>query len=98
MMTSPAFKAQELLNSGDADAVMAIGTPDAKFVWGDEGQHSLPWEEYVQVCKDCWASFPDLNFAWSESNELNDGTLTSMVVVSGTHTGAPYGFGPFPPH
>lgn len=96
-MSSPGFKAQELHNAHDADGIMAIGTPDAKFVWGEQGQHNMEWADYVQVCKDVFASFPDINFAWSESNELNDGTVTSKVVVSGTHTGAPFGFGPFPP-
>lgn len=57
----------------------------------------MPWPEYLQVCKDVFASFPDISFAWTETNTLDDGTVSSKVAVSGTHTGAPFGFGPFPP-
>jgi len=94
-MSSPGFKAKQLHNAHDVDGLMAIGTPDAKFSWG-EGQ-SMPWVDYVKECKDVFASFPDIHCEWSERSELNDGTVTSKVVVTGTHTGAPFGFGPFPP-
>ena len=96
-MSSPGFKAQELFNSDDIDGIAAIGTPDAKFVHGEEGELTLSWPGYVQLHKDVLASFPDLHFHWSESKELDDGTVTSKVYVTGTHTGSPFGFGPFPP-
>ena len=92
-MSSPGFKVQELHNSHDLAGLKAIATPDCKFVMGDNDT-VMDWTDYVDICAaSIFASFPDIHFNWTETNELSDGTVTSKLVVSGTHTGIPFGFG-----
>ena len=43
-----------------------------------------------------YRSFPDLNTKYGESQVLGPDCISVVVQVSGTHTGAPYSFGPFP--
>ena len=96
MSSSAGIKCEELHNARDPDAMAAILAPDFIGVFGDQGQQTMGKEEYIQVSKDIVASFPDIHWEWTETQELNDGTVTSKCVVTGTHTGAPFGFGPFP--
>lgn len=97
IMSSPGLKAQELHNSCDVAGLAAVLAPDCVFIFGEEGQEKMGKDEYMKMYKNLVAAFPDIHFAWSETNVLNDGTVTSKVVVTGTHTGGPFGFGPFPP-
>ena len=40
-------------------------------------------------------SFPDAHFDFLETKVLDSKTLVLRVQYKGTHTGAPYGFGPY---
>ena len=91
-MSSPALKAQEIHSNHDVAGLKAIATPDFKFVMGDNDS-VMDVNDYVDMFASIVASFPDIQFDWTETNELSDGTVTSKLVVSGTHTGAPFGFG-----
>jgi hypothetical protein len=86
-MTSPGLIAEQLHNAHDVDGLIAIAAPDCTFVFGEEGEKSMSWADYIDACKAVFASFPDIQFAWSDTVTLDDGTVSSKVVVSGTHTG-----------
>jgi hypothetical protein len=45
-----------------------------------------------------WRSFPDfsIDFASENLKEQADGSVTVNITARGTHTGEPFGFGPFP--
>jgi len=62
-----------------------------------KAEADMTFNEYVAELGNVWASFPDfemtlLELPKSESHQQ----VTIHVRVSGTHTGKPYGFGPFP--
>lgn len=98
MSMDPGLRALELHNSHSVTDLAAIATPDRTFEWGEEGkEQSMSWADYVQVVNHVVEAFPEIYFAWSDTVELRDDTVTSKVQVSGTHTGAPYSIGPFPP-
>lgn len=56
-------------------------------------------EDIIYEVKSIRRSFPDYRFKDDQSEYimLPDGRVKVTVVVEGTHTGAPYGFGPFTP-
>ena len=96
-MSSAGIKCQELHNAHDPAALAAILAPGCTIVFGEQGEQIMEKDDYVQVYKALVASFPDILFDWSDTNELSNGTVTCKCIVSGTHKGAPFGFGSFPP-
>ena len=96
-MPSAGIIYQKLHNDHDPEALAAILAPGFTGVFGEQGERTMGKDDYVQVYKALVASFPDIKFDWSETNESSDGTITSKCVVTGTHAGEPLGFGPFPP-
>ena len=59
---------------------------------------TMNFDEFRQEMENCFASFPDTRFSYSPAKVVQPGKMAiiSKLSVSGTHTGKPYGFGPYP--
>jgi predicted ester cyclase len=86
----------DLLNSKDLDKVRSMITYDLSCEWEEQ---CMRFEDFLDVLESVWKSFPDFNLVYKN---LVDGKKANVVVVhdcvpSGTHTGEPFGFGPYDP-
>lgn len=86
-----------LCNEQDYDGMMAMTTEKTLFKLKEDS--TMTADEFHGVVKDIWRSFPDFHFTIEGKVETQrDGSVVvEGIVVRGTHTAAPYGFGPFPP-
>ena len=84
----------ENFNSGNLEAIQELLTADFKAVFGDV---ELTWKDTLEGAPKAFAAFPDFQLKCTEMEALEDGSIRFRVVASGTHTGAPYSFGPFDP-
>eukprot|EP00523_Entomoneis_sp_CCMP467_P010116 CAMPEP_0168729800 /NCGR_PEP_ID=MMETSP0724-20121128/6401_1 /TAXON_ID=265536 /ORGANISM="Amphiprora sp., Strain CCMP467" /LENGTH=261 /DNA_ID=CAMNT_0008776717 /DNA_START=81 /DNA_END=869 /DNA_ORIENTATION=+ len=63
----------------------------------------FPVHEYLEACKNVFDSFPDMHYYWKKMSVLKpEPDVGTWVVVEdyygiGTHTGAPFSFGPYEP-
>eukprot|EP00977_Amphora_coffeiformis_P030324 scaffold46265_cov183-Amphora_coffeaeformis.AAC.4 len=61
-------------------------------------ESQMPYHEFSEEIKNLFSSFPDLSFAWNDVKQTSPNIVEIGVFqASGTHTGKPYGFGPYPP-
>jgi hypothetical protein len=80
----------------DDECWRAYVTNETTVVFADSGKEMLGYE-FLEEVASALSSFPDLRFTWSKFTEISPGVVTSSsLVAEGTHTGEPYGFGPFP--
>lgn len=96
------------LNSHDLDAYRSIVHPNCIHVFASSNME-VTVTDYLAEMKDVFESFPDLTFEYKaielppprKGENVNTSTPTSCIIrgfaARGTHTGMPYGFGPFPP-
>lgn len=77
----------------DFDGYFTITGENVDLVFGEV---KIPLKEMVEEMKNVTESFPDLSVRWNPCRETDDGKVITTIVVSGTHTGKPYGFGPYP--
>jgi hypothetical protein len=79
----------QCLNRGDKEGLIALASSDCTVSFED--MTVMPWALFVEACGDVFASFPD--FSMSGFKKMVSGNKIRLVdsVVSGTHTGAPYG-------
>jgi hypothetical protein len=94
-MSSTIQKYVELLNNHDAEGLRALGAPESKI---DLGGLEMDFAgDYIKALEEAWASFPDMKFLSGEITGGGDGKIyLKAMQYLGTHTGAPYGFGPYP--
>lgn len=63
-----------------------------------KSEQTLTKEEFFGSVQDCIDSFPDLRFEVGRMEKQPDGSVICYdVMVIGTHSGKPFGFGPFEP-
>lgn len=76
------------------ESVMSYYHPRAEVLFQDA---KMTISEFVAEEESIVASFPDLKFVTIQApKEQKDGTVVSSAYAHATHTGAPYGFGPYP--
>jgi hypothetical protein len=81
----------------EMDKARSVVAPDC--IWNfKDAEASLKFSEMMEACLLIAASFPDLKVYWDAVQEI----APNVVMVksfrgTGTHTGAPFFFGPFPP-
>jgi hypothetical protein len=85
------------LTVDDTEAWRSYITSETIAVFVDSDSEMLGEEFFEEVAR-IRRSFPDLRFTWSKFKEVSPGVVTtSFLQAEGTHIGAPYGFGPYPP-
>lgn len=57
----------------------------------------IDWLEFEQEIKNMLSAFPDFHFKKISLTEVKPGVVEVVHQAIATHTGTPYGFGPFPP-
>ena len=83
------------LATADASLFNLFTSKDMKVAFED-GQ-TMPVAAFVMTSNSIRKSFPDIVFQYEKIKETKPGrVLVDNYVVSGTHTGEPYGFGPYP--
>uniref|UniRef100_A0A7S3KXR5 SnoaL-like domain-containing protein n=1 Tax=Amphora coffeiformis TaxID=265554 RepID=A0A7S3KXR5_9STRA len=87
------FYAQSL-DSRDVDAIKALAHPHCDTQFAEINMKMTDFlNEFVRVFK----AFPDLNFLWKDIKQVQPGVVEiGFFQVTGTHTGEPWGFEPFP--
>ena len=86
----------ERLNAKDCIALRSMVTKDLQCEWEEQ---AMRFDDWVNAVEDVWKSFPDFNLTYTS---VEDGDKENVVIVhecvpSGTHTGEPFGFGPYEP-
>ena len=62
------------------------------------GETAMSFPVFIATCEALWASFPDNKVSWESVKEIRPGVvLIKDYRAAGTHTGAPYSFGPYKP-
>jgi hypothetical protein len=90
--------AQKLMHAfnHDIDQLKSCISPNA-FLRFDDGVEILG-HGMIETMIQIKSSFPDFHFDYEKIEESSTGiVLVSNVQVSGTHTGAPFAFGPYEP-
>lgn len=79
----------QCINRGDVKGQLALASDDCTVHFED--MPAMPWAAYVEANAEVTASFPD--FSVSGFKKVVSGNKISLVdcVVSGTHTGVPFG-------
>lgn len=82
-------------------------TDDNCYITFTDSETEMPAREFYEALRENYASFPDIHFFWRSMKVQGTNSNTSrnpgtVVVIKdyygiGTHTGAPYHFGPYPP-
>ena len=90
------------MNEHNIASVRKLHTEDCMFYFFDQNGElacEMRMEDFEEIMTSTWASFPDLKFrCLTLAMDENDGAVSiSNCVLAGTHTGQPYGFGPFEP-
>ncbi|CAB9502570.1 expressed unknown protein [Seminavis robusta] len=89
------------INNHDLRGATLLLTDDAAFVFRAlDGSfvHEMAWEDFAEESKKLSDSFPDFSIKHKSVSQGKDGVLKiHHAIASGTHSGAPYGVGPFPP-
>lgn len=76
------------------ECALSLFHPRAEWLFPEA---SMTVTEYFEEQKSILASFPDFHLAATSAiKEQQDGSVSFHVRGRGTHTGAPYGFGPYP--
>jgi len=89
----------ERINAQDRQAIRTMVTPDLKMCWEDQ---EMMFADYIEAVESVWKSFPDFHLSWQSIQESTDKKGKVVVTVKdciprGTHTGEPFGFGPYEP-
>jgi hypothetical protein len=87
----------EALSRQEVASIRKFTSPDSICYYeGAETGMLLP--EFLEAVIMMFASFPDNKFVWDSVEEISPGVvLVTNFHGSGTHTGKPFSFGPFPP-
>ncbi|KAL7580567.1 hypothetical protein ACA910_003689 [Epithemia clementina (nom. ined.)] len=81
----------------DIDAVIAMTDNNCQFNFVDSGMEMLATHFYESLSI-VFASLPDMRFHYKTIKSIDDNrVLVDKFFGYGTHTGAPYSFGPYPP-
>jgi hypothetical protein len=88
-MTDIADTLVQCINRGDIEGLTALASNDCTVSFED--MTVLPWEAYVKACEELYASFPDLSMSGFKKVVYRNKISLVDCVISGTHTGAPYG-------
>jgi basic membrane lipoprotein Med (substrate-binding protein (PBP1-ABC) superfamily) len=82
-------------NAGEQDDPATFYTDDAELVFQDAHMTVRGLQDELQKLS---KSFPDFHFRVHDGSleEQPDGTVYVRFNAVGTHTGAPYAFGPYP--
>lgn len=84
-----------LWNEQDLYLVRELLTDDFSFCWT---KMTLTRKDMVGETPSLFASFPDFQFRFAATKAVDEDTIVLCdVIASGTHTGAPFGFGPYDP-
>jgi predicted ester cyclase len=82
------------MNEHNIDTMMTVAHDDCVVHFGETQMHI---RDFCEEIKRIFASFPDFAFEWSEPKETQPNVVEiAFFQASGTHTGEPYGFGPYP--
>jgi ketosteroid isomerase-like protein len=91
-------KSFKKMNSHDIRGLRKVHTEDCMWYFYDqEGQfiHETRLDDCIAEMSSMWASFPDLKFRCHTLSMTSSGqVLVANNVLTGTHTGKPYSFGP----
>lgn len=86
------------VNNGDLDAARSAFTDDCKYMF--PGDLEISVQELEQVTEKICSALPDFKFSFRlvEEHEQNGKYVVVVhdIVAEGTHTGAPFEFGPYP--
>ena len=82
----------EAFNKHDIQLLKDVACDDAL---NRAGGQEIPWSTLVDVCETVFQVFPDIK--WTYNKLSDDGIMDGPVTVTGTHTGGPFGIGPYPP-
>lgn len=84
-----------LMNQHNLDAMLAISDQNCNIHFEDSHMRQ---EDFFEEIRNLFTSFPDFGFAWNDVQQTGPGQVEiGFFQASGTHTGKPYGFGPYPP-
>ena len=81
----------------DPEGLRKVCHPSFQIVFKTEGGAKVTLDEIIYETRKIRRSFPDIRFIADHYMSMPDGRLKLELRVVGTHTGAPYGFGPFSP-
>ncbi|CAB9501722.1 expressed unknown protein [Seminavis robusta] len=93
----------EKVNDGHFAAIREMVTEDVEFLFHDPNgdvNHELTWKDFEAEFFKVGKSFPDFFFRHGlveQSKTQDDVVVVHDLVPSGTHSGAPYAFGPCEP-
>jgi ketosteroid isomerase-like protein len=80
-------------SSGEHHDLSQFFTPDADWLFQD-AHMTMPG--FLAEMQKVFQSFPDFRFHIHSVQEQPDGTVLARINAVGTHTGAPFAFGPYP--
>ena len=88
-------------NMHDVDGMKELTHPNCDFCFVDS-ESEMPAREFYEVKKLIYGSFPDLHFFWKSMKIGGTNSFGTDIVIEdyygiGTHTGRPFGFGPYDP-
>ncbi|KAL7558565.1 hypothetical protein ACA910_000089 [Epithemia clementina (nom. ined.)] len=87
----------EQFRKHDIDAALAMTMDGFMMNWIDSDMDMLG-KDFHESMKIAYASMPDLKFHYSSITSIDEErVLISNLYAYGTHTGAPFSFGPYPP-
>ena len=86
----------KVLNGRNVQLAFEYMNSDCDIVFADN--HILTCQEFGDEVGRMFASLPDFSFSFSKVEGMENGTVVVReLIASGTHTGAPFGFGPCDP-
>ena len=83
----------------DFDLVISMSLDDCEYLVpiADGDTMKVKLTDFLEQMKGTYASFPDYDTEWDEMRDSKDNTVRIKNFVStGTHTGEPFAFGPYP--
>ncbi|KAL7565495.1 hypothetical protein ACA910_012233 [Epithemia clementina (nom. ined.)] len=87
----------EQFRKHDVDAALAMTMDGFMINWIDSGMDMLG-KDFHESTKIAFASMPDFKFHYSSITSIDEERVViSNLYAYGTHTGAPFSFGPYPP-
>eukprot|EP00934_Nitzschia_sp_Nitz4_P000673 Nitzschia sp. Nitz4//scaffold134_size62860//38414//38962//NITZ4_006331-RA/size62860-processed-gene-0.35-mRNA-1//1//CDS//3329535505//673//frame0 len=87
----------DAFNYRTMDNLRRFAAPNSAFFFKG-AERGMPLEAFIESMSTMHASFPDVAVTYDSIEEVRPGeVLVKNVTSHGTHTGAPFGFGPFPP-
>eukprot|EP00934_Nitzschia_sp_Nitz4_P005863 Nitzschia sp. Nitz4//scaffold262_size27079//10152//10697//NITZ4_008220-RA/size27079-processed-gene-0.7-mRNA-1//-1//CDS//3329544751//5853//frame0 len=86
----------DAFNRRNENAIRKVATVDAEFCFHG-AERGMPFDFFLNGLHDVQQSFPDVCVTYDAIDEVEDGIVRVDNFHSrGTHTGVPFGFGPYP--